>query len=82
MLSIMAKLSRHYFSELPKDVQGKVKDKKGKRIETAEVNIKKFYIAQQYGKHDSFSEWHEDIKNFINDNMWRFKQASMERRAV
>lgn len=57
-----------------------IRDKKGKRIETAEVNIKKFYIAQQYGKHDSFSEWHEDIKNFINDNMWRFKQASMERR--
>jgi hypothetical protein len=59
-----------------------IRDKKGKRIETAEVNIKKFYIAQQYGKHDVFSEWHEDIKNFINDNMWRFKQASMERRAV
>lgn len=61
-----------------------ITDHMGKRIETAEINTKRFYIMQQLGNYDVCSEWHKEIKQFLRNNMWRFKQASMKagRKAV
>lgn len=56
-----------------------IRDKRGRRVETAEIDTKRFFIRQQYGRKDIFSEWHEDIKKLLNDNMWRFRQATMKK---
>lgn len=52
-----------------------ITDKENHRLETCEVDVKKNMILQLYGKNDKFTEWHDEIKEFINNNLWRFKQV-------
>ena len=41
----------------------------GVRIETIEVNIKDYRVAQCYGKHDQFTPYHNQILRLVNENM-------------
>ena len=41
----------------------------GCRIETIEVNLSQYRIAQCYGKHDQFTPYHQRILDLVNANM-------------
>lgn len=45
------------------------RDKQGNRVETIEVDLKTFKIAQCYGKYDQFTEHHEHLRRLVNKNM-------------
>ena len=51
------------------------KDDKGKRLETIEVNLKTFTIAQCYGACNNFTPQHEQIKELVNKNMNLIRMA-------
>lgn len=55
-----------------------IRNKEGKRVETAEIDVKRFMVLQQYGKFDRYSAYHKQIKELLNDNLWRFKRASRQ----
>jgi hypothetical protein len=41
----------------------------GNRCETIEVDLKTYTIAQCYGKHDLFTNYHQQIVDFVNSQM-------------
>lgn len=51
------------------------RDKQGNRVETIEVNLKTFKIAQCYGKYDKFTDSHESIINLVNRNMNKIRMC-------
>ena len=51
------------------------RDKQGNRVETIEVDLKTFKIAQCYGKYDKFTEHHKAILNLIKKNMNKIRMC-------
>jgi hypothetical protein len=45
----------------------------GYKCETIEVNLDTYKIAQCYGKHDQFTNYHNRIVDFVNKHMETIK---------
>jgi hypothetical protein len=53
-----------------------------KRIETIEVNLSNYTIAQCYGKRDHFTMYHDRIKELVNSQMETIKYYNRNRRTI
>lgn len=53
------------------------RDKDNNPIETIEVNLQSFQIAQCYGLNDTYTPMHKAILKAMNENMWRVKEVRL-----
>ena len=55
------------------------RDKQGNRVETIEVDLNTYKIAQCYGKYDQFTEWHDEIIKLVERNMYKIRMCRQRR---
>ena len=58
------------------------RDKQGNRVETIEVDLNTYKIAQCYGKYDQFTEWHDEIIKLVEQNMNKIRLCRQRRGKV
>ena len=51
------------------------RDKDGKRVETCRISLNSLTIAESRGLCNKSTEWHDEIVDALNDNMWRIGDA-------
>ena len=47
----------------------------GKRVETIRINLNKLEIAESRGLMNKATQWHDEIVDALNENMWRVADA-------
>lgn len=70
--------SMKYYKE-PDSLIMSCRDKQGNRVETIEVDLRTFKIAQCYGKYDQFTEHHNHILRLVNKNMNKIRMCQNSR---
>jgi hypothetical protein len=53
-----------------------IRDRDGNRVETAEVIVPTLRIAQCQGNHNTDTPYHNEIVSFLQNNLWRVKNAA------
>lgn len=51
------------------------RDKDGKRVETCRINLYSLKVAESRGVQNCSTEWHDEIVDALNENMWRIEEA-------
>jgi len=72
----------NYFDESKRCLILSVRDPKGERVETVEVNLKDFTVAQARGKYNVDSPFHEEVLKLIADGMNKIRAAAKEAKRI
>lgn len=58
-----------------------MRDAEGKRIETVEINLENFTIAQSRGLQNNVTRYHDEIVALVTENMWQIRERQARRAA-